>query len=172
MEGHNGFLPIVVQILASEELELGARQAGKFHFGRDGQDWRDLFCVWIAAIYFKNRLVKAWDRNKQPTTPISEEDRSVVKQSILQAMVTAPNAVKWVVVLYLKKKNSNDRPIVNYSSLYRVQLTSCLYIILSNDFPDQWSQFVNELENLLSSSDFRLVYVGLLALREVVKVYQ
>jgi hypothetical protein len=53
-----------------------------------------LFCVWIAAIYFKNRLVKAWDRNKQPTAPISEEDRSVVKQSILQAMVTAPNAVK------------------------------------------------------------------------------
>ncbi|KAI8335415.1 armadillo-type protein [Chlamydoabsidia padenii] len=127
VEGHNGFLPIVLQILASEELELGARQA--------------------AAIYFKNRLVKAWDRNKQPTTPIGEEDRNVVKQSILQAMVTAPNAVK-------------------------VQLTSCLYIILSNDFPDLWTQFVGELQNLLSSSDFRLVYVGLLALREVVKVYQ
>ncbi|KAI8100099.1 armadillo-type protein [Halteromyces radiatus] len=126
-EGHNGFLPIVLQILASEELELGARQA--------------------AAIYFKNRLVKAWNRNKQATTPISEEDRNVVKQSILQAMVTAPNAVK-------------------------VQLTSCLHTILSNDFPEQWSQFVGELENLLSSNDPRLVYVGLLALREVVRVYQ
>jgi hypothetical protein len=29
IESNNGFLPIVLQILASEELELGARQAGK-----------------------------------------------------------------------------------------------------------------------------------------------
>jgi hypothetical protein len=28
IEGSNGFLPIVLQILASEESELGARQAG------------------------------------------------------------------------------------------------------------------------------------------------
>ncbi|SAM02255.1 hypothetical protein [Absidia glauca] len=127
IEGHNGFLPIVLQILASEELELGARQA--------------------AAIYFKNRVVKAWDRTKEATTSISEEDRNVIKQSILQAMVTAPSAVK-------------------------VQLTSCLHTILNNDFPDQWTQFVGELEKLLTSTDIRLVYVGLLALREVIKVYQ
>ncbi|KAI9304897.1 armadillo-type protein [Cunninghamella echinulata] len=126
-EGHNGFLPIVLQILASEELELGARQA--------------------AAIYFKNRLVKAWDREKHVAAPINEEDRNVVKQSILQAMVTAPNQVK-------------------------VQLTSCLNTILSNDFPDHWAQFVNELESLLTSSDVRFVYVGLLALREAVRIYQ
>jgi hypothetical protein len=28
IEGSNGFLPVVLQILASEESELGARQAG------------------------------------------------------------------------------------------------------------------------------------------------
>ncbi|KAL0098010.1 armadillo-type protein [Phycomyces blakesleeanus] len=127
IETHNGFLPIVLQILASEELELGARQA--------------------AAIYFKNRINKAWDKSKNPANPINEDDRNIVKQSILQALVTAPNAVQ-------------------------VQLTSSLNTILCNDFPDLWPNFVNELQNFLTSSDVRLVYVGLLALREVVKVYQ
>ncbi|KAI7867363.1 armadillo-type protein [Spinellus fusiger] len=127
MEAQNGFLPIVLQILASEELELGARQA--------------------AAIYFKNRMNKACDKNKGTPHPISEEDRAMVKQSILQALVTAPNAVQ-------------------------VQLTSSLNVILANDFPDHWPNFVNELQNALTSSDPRFVFVGLLALREVVKVYQ
>ncbi|KAF7728772.1 hypothetical protein EC973_005610 [Apophysomyces ossiformis] len=127
IETHNGFLPVVLQILASEELDLGARQA--------------------AAIYFKNRMNKAWDKSRQVANPINDEDRNMVKQTILQALATAPNAVK-------------------------VQLTSTLNTILSNDFPEQWPNFVNEVQNFLSSSDVRLVYVGLLALREVVKVYR
>ncbi|KAI8394007.1 armadillo-type protein [Radiomyces spectabilis] len=127
VETHNGFLPIVLQILASEELELGARQA--------------------AAIYFKNRINKAWDEKKDLSNPINDEDRRTVKQSILQALVTAPAAVQ-------------------------VQLTSSLNTILEHDFPDQWGTFVQELDQFLTSSDIRLAYVGLLALREVVKVYQ
>jgi hypothetical protein len=47
-----------------------------------------------AAIYFKNRLGKAWDSSKTPVKPISDEDKAIVRQSILQALVTAPNAVK------------------------------------------------------------------------------
>ncbi|KAI7886446.1 ARM repeat-containing protein [Lichtheimia hyalospora FSU 10163] len=127
IETHNGFLPIVLQILASEELELGARQA--------------------AAIYFKNRMNKAWDRSREVANPINEDDRNMVKQSILQALLRAPSAVQ-------------------------VQLTSSLNTILSNDFPDQWPNFVNEVQGLLTSQDPRMVYVGLLSLREVVKVYQ
>lgn len=50
---------------------------------------------WVtAAIYFKNRLGKAWDATKSPANPISVEDKNIVKQSILQALVTTPNAVK------------------------------------------------------------------------------
>ncbi|RCH94560.1 hypothetical protein CU097_000253, partial [Rhizopus azygosporus] len=127
IEANNGFLPIVLQILASEELELGARQA--------------------AAIYFKNRLNKAWDGQRDSAVPINDDDRNMVKQTILQALVTAPNQVQ-------------------------VQLTSTLNTILTNDFPDKWPNFVSELEKFLTSTDVRLVYVGLLALREVVKVYQ
>ncbi|KAI7906287.1 armadillo-type protein [Cokeromyces recurvatus] len=127
IEANNGFLPIVLQILASEELELGARQA--------------------AAIYFKNRLNKAWDGERESAVPINNEDRNMVKQTILQALVTAPNQVQ-------------------------VQLTSTLNTILTNDFPDNWPNFISELERLLTSTDVRLIYVGLLALREVVRVYQ
>ncbi|KAI9266554.1 armadillo-type protein [Phascolomyces articulosus] len=127
IETHNGFLPIVLQILASEELELGARQA--------------------AAIYFKNRMNKAWDRSNDVATPINEDDRNMVKQSILQALLRAPSAVQ-------------------------VQLSTCLNTILTNDFPDQWPNFVNEIQNFLSSTDVKMVYVALLAFRELVKVYQ
>jgi hypothetical protein len=62
--------------------------------------------------------------------------------------------------------------VINFLFFNRVQLTSTLNTILTNDFPDNWPNFVSELERLLTSSDVRLVYVGLLALREVVKVYQ
>ncbi|CEP15700.1 hypothetical protein [Parasitella parasitica] len=119
VEANNGFLPIVLQIIASEELDVGARQA--------------------AAIYFKNRLNKAWDGERESAVPINNDDRNMVKQTILQALITAPAQVK-------------------------VQLTSTLNTILTNDYPDNWPNFVSELERLLTSTDVRLIYVGLLAL--------
>ncbi|CAO3651162.1 unnamed protein product [Cunninghamella echinulata] len=127
IESQNGFLPVVLQIFSSEELELGARQA--------------------AAIYFKNRIYRAWDRTANVSSSINETDRNTVKQGLLHALVTAPNAVQ-------------------------VQLASSLHTILDNDFPEQWPNFVNEVQSFLSSNDVRLISVGLLALREVVKVYQ
>ncbi|SAM05668.1 hypothetical protein [Absidia glauca] len=127
IESQAGFLPVVLQIFSSEQLELGARQA--------------------AAIYFKNRIYRAWDRAGHSSYPIGEEDRNIIKQGLLHALVTVPNAVQ-------------------------VQLATSLYTILDSDFPDRWPNFVNEVQSFLSSNDARLVSVGLLALREVVKVYQ
>ncbi|KAF1802362.1 armadillo-type protein [Mucor lusitanicus] len=123
-ESQAGFLPLVLQIQASEELELGARQA--------------------AAIYFKNCMHKHWSRS---TKGLAEQDKVVIKKSILHALLTAPAAVQ-------------------------VQLAASLNSILSSDFPDQWPDFINELEAFLTSDDIRAVHVGLVALREVVKVYQ
>ncbi|KAI8074983.1 armadillo-type protein [Gongronella butleri] len=127
LEGQTGFLPIVLEIVSSEALELGARQA--------------------AAIYFKNRVYRAWDRSKKTAMPISEDDRLVVKERLLQALVTVPNAAQ-------------------------VQLAPSLMTILDKDFPDQWPQFIDQVQSFLTSNDSRLVYVGLLALREVVKIYR
>ncbi|KAI8976256.1 armadillo-type protein [Pilobolus umbonatus] len=120
IESKPGFLPLVLQIQASHELELGARQA--------------------AAIYFKNRVRRVWDT-------LNEGDKKVIKEHILSAFINALAPVQ-------------------------VQLTASLFTILSNDFPQQWPSFMQELERYLISDDVRLVYVGLLALREVVKVYE
>jgi hypothetical protein len=105
IEGSNGFLPVVLQILASEESELGARQAGECFVCLNPWPGQGLCRCWlecafsfadrfVAAIYFKNRLGQAWDTSKNPANPISVEDKNIVKQSILQALVTTPNAVK------------------------------------------------------------------------------
>ncbi|GAA5795592.1 hypothetical protein HPULCUR_000953 [Helicostylum pulchrum] len=125
IESQPGFLPLVLQIQASENLELGARQA--------------------AAIYFKNRIQKAWDESKGIT--ITPEDRSIIKQNILLALTTAPAAVQ-------------------------VQLAASLNSILTCDFPEKWPTFINELESFMISEEIRIVHVGLIALREVVKVFQ
>jgi hypothetical protein len=45
-----------------------------------------------AAIYFKNRVYKAWDSSREIT--IGEEDKSLIKRNILHALITAPAAVQ------------------------------------------------------------------------------
>ncbi|KAI8326881.1 armadillo-type protein [Choanephora cucurbitarum] len=99
----------------------------------------------IAAIYFKNRIFKNWDGSRN--TVISEQDKSVIRASILHALITTPPAVK-------------------------VQLAASLNQILACDFPENWPTFINELEQFMTSGDIRLVQVGLIALQEVVKVFQ
>ena len=54
----------------------------------------------------------------------------------------------------------------------RVQLAASLNSILNVDFPGNWPTFISELEKFMISEEIRIVYVGLIALREVVKVFQ
>ena len=85
----------MLQIQASEELELGARQAGNKSDG----SWfllnffSNLGSSFLAAIFFKNRIQKAWDGSKGVT--IADEDKNMIKQNILHALVTAPAAVQY-----------------------------------------------------------------------------
>lgn len=53
-----------------------------------------------------------------------------------------------------------------------MQLAASLNSILTTDFPGNWPTFINELETFMISEEIRIVYVGLIALREVVKVFQ
>jgi hypothetical protein len=39
-------------------------------------------------------LNKAWDGERESAVPINDDDRNMVKQTILQALVTAPNQVQ------------------------------------------------------------------------------
>ncbi|KAH8551815.1 armadillo-type protein [Umbelopsis sp. PMI_123] len=129
IDGQNGFLTTVLHILSNQDTELGARQA--------------------AAIYFKNRISKAWDTSKLNTvvSPIEPAERVVIKEQLLDVMTKTPQAVK-------------------------VQLTASLNTILTYDFPGQWPDLVHQLQASLTSQNVDTVYVGLLALRELVKIYQ
>ncbi|CAG8526480.1 11131_t:CDS:10 [Ambispora gerdemannii] len=125
------FFSIILQLMGSEELELGARQA--------------------AAIYLKNRIRKSWNVDGETQSggaiPISTNDREMFKRMILQILVNAQNVV-------------------------RLQLLECLNKALTYDFPDNWPDYMNQVHSLVASNDPRVVYIGLLSLLQVVKVFQ
>jgi hypothetical protein len=83
-------LPLVLQIQASEELELGARQAGEYRSDKTETSLHVLISK-LAAIYFKNCVHKHWSRS---TKGLAEEDKAVIKKNILHAFITAPAAVQ------------------------------------------------------------------------------
>lgn len=80
----------MLQIQASEDLELGARQAGKHNYSNAFDMVTDFRLT--AAIYFKNCVYKAWDRSRD--TMIIEEDKTLIKSNILRALITAPAVVQ------------------------------------------------------------------------------
>ncbi|CAG8475521.1 4872_t:CDS:10, partial [Acaulospora morrowiae] len=102
------------------------------------------------SIYLKNRVRTSWeyeDSKSSNVVPIDPQDREQFKGSILRVLLEVPNAV-------------------------RVQLIDSLGRVLSNDYPEKWPDFMTQVNTLLSSNDLNYVYIGLLALRQVVKVYQ
>ena len=110
-----------------------------------------------AAIFFKNAVLRRWAVSAplpqdpqdptQTASPISAGDKIFIKAQILTAFVSCPQSV-------------------------RVQLQSCLYTILSSDYPTLWPQFPSLLMQMLTSADPLVVYGGLLTLLELVKVFQ
>ncbi|CEI95853.1 hypothetical protein RMCBS344292_10030 [Rhizopus microsporus] len=84
-ENLEGFLPTVLYIQATEQLDLGARQA--------------------AAIYFKNRVCNDWENET-----ISEQDKLTIRNNIIQAMVTSPSIVGIHLTASLQKVLSVDFP--------------------------------------------------------------
>ncbi|KAG0296044.1 hypothetical protein BGZ96_010335 [Linnemannia gamsii] len=102
-----------------------------------------------ASIYFKNAVKRYWFETE--STPahlkISESDKDAIKGSILQLLSSVPQVV-------------------------RSQLLTVLGTILSNDFPDKYPSYLPQVQSLLQSQDPKTVFVGLLALKEVTRVYK
>ncbi|KAF9907671.1 hypothetical protein EC991_010703 [Linnemannia zychae] len=102
-----------------------------------------------ASIYFKNAVKRYWFETE--STPahlkISESDKDAIKGNILQLLASAP-------------------PVV------RTQLLTVLGTILSNDFPAKYPSYLAQVQSLLQSQDPKIVFVGLLALKEVTRVYK
>ena len=56
--------------------------------------------------------------------------------------------------------------------MFRIQLLDSLNRVLADDFPSKWPDYMSQVHQLLSTNDAKMAYVGLLALQQVVKVYQ
>lgn len=74
-----GFVPSLLQIVMQNDLELPVRQAG--------------------VIYLKNLITGSWqDRETEIGQPIAfsihEQDRAMIRESIVEAIVLAPEMVR------------------------------------------------------------------------------
>ncbi|ORX83104.1 ARM repeat-containing protein [Anaeromyces robustus] len=123
-EIQDNFMNAVLTVICSENIDLGTRHA--------------------ASIYFKNRIRRGWDTEKDA---ISENDKAFIKQNIIEALSKVP-------------------PVI------RTQLTSSINIIICNDFPEKWPQLIPNLTALLSSNEYQHNYIGVLVLNEIVRIYQ
>ncbi|KAH7696581.1 importin-beta domain-containing protein, partial [Aphelenchoides avenae] len=98
-----GFPQVLLQLANDVELESTVRQA--------------------AVIYLKNVVHKAWvvdEDEKDTTLPISEQDKTPIRQAIIGSIVNAPEPI-------------------------RVHLCSCVQFILRNDFPEGWPTLLEEI---------------------------
>lgn len=100
-----GFIPTLLQIVMQNDVDLAVRQAG--------------------VIYLKNVISQSWQyREPEAGQPIvfsiHEQDRAMIRDSIVEAIVLAPEIV-------------------------RVQLSTCINNIIKHDFPGRWTQIVDKI---------------------------
>lgn len=130
-----GFLGGCLDIISSEggSIDSGIKQA--------------------AAVYFKNRIIKHWSYDNPHK--VDNDERPVVKDRILQAIVHSQYNTKQ-------------------------QLIPVLRTIVSYDFPDIWPTLLGETGNLLQQvpqgqvkdSDFSQLYTGLLCFAEIARKFR
>ena len=80
-----------------------------------------------AAIFLKNLIHSHWDEQKSDH-PLTNEDRSCIKQSIIDVMLVVPRFVRRV-------------------------LSQAIFLICEMDFPDQWKELIPILVEKLESSE-------------------
>merc|ERR1719376_1354890 len=113
------------------------------------------------VIYFKNLVTNYWvakEANKdkdipaplQPTNTafsVHEQDRSMIRDTIVDAVVAAPDVV-------------------------RIQLLVCVKAIVKHDFPGTWTGLVDKVALQLQTGDPGATQGGLLVLYQLVKNYE
>ncbi|XP_063698998.1 importin-7 [Culicoides brevitarsis] len=127
-----GFVPSLLQVVMQNDVDLPVRQAG--------------------AIYMKNMICNNWqDKDPEPGTPLAfaihEQDRAMVRESIVEAIVLSPDMIK-------------------------VQLCVCLNNIIKCDFPGRWTQIVDKINIYLQNSDPTGWNGALLCMYQLVKNYE
>ncbi|KZS92303.1 ARM repeat-containing protein [Sistotremastrum niveocremeum HHB9708] len=126
-----GLLPALMQIIATESIDAGVRQA--------------------CTVFFKNRIQKYYvdPARARPDRPVvAMSDRAAIKANILRLLVIAPGRNTYV------------------------HVAASLRAIVANDFPEQWPGLIDEILQLLHSSEPREVTAGCIGLLEVVKSFR
>ncbi|XP_066138762.1 importin-7 isoform X2 [Euwallacea fornicatus] len=127
-----GFAPALLQVVMMSDCDMPVRQAG--------------------AIYLKNLISNSWQEkeaeNGQPAPfALHEQDRALIRDSIVDAVVHAPE-------------------------LIRTQLCSCVNVVVKHDFPGRWTQIVDKVSVYLSNPDPSGWHGALLCLYQLVKNFE
>ncbi|XP_067646959.1 importin-7 [Eurosta solidaginis] len=127
-----GFVPTILQIVMQNNVDQPVRQAG--------------------AIYLKNLITNSWsDHEAKAGEPIPfsihEQDRAMIRGSIVDAIVHAPDIIK-------------------------VQLAVCVNHIIRNDFPGRWPQVVDNISIYFQNPDVNGWNGALLTMYQLVKTYE
>lgn len=127
-----GFAPSLLQVVMMNTVELPVRQAG--------------------VIYLKNMVAQFWqDKEQEPGKPlvfsIHEQDRAMIRDSIVDALVYA-------------------------ADLIRVQLAVCVSNIVKYDFPGKWTGIVDKISVYLQMNDTNVCMGALLCLYQLVKNFE
>ncbi|EMR09592.1 hypothetical protein PNEG_02176 [Pneumocystis murina B123] len=106
----------------------------------------DISIKQAASIYLKNRIGNSWEGSNFDYK-ISENDKDLFRKRLLPTLLLVP-------------------PII------RSQIASIIGIILSSDFPEKWTDFMDQVIQLLNSQDIHYIYIGLISFLEISKVYR
>lgn len=159
LERIQGMPSTVLQIISSPSSSPPVRQA--------------------AAVYLKNRISRSWSAPYQqgaeggstaaagsssggstsgtPTSsthspsnviPLAEADKITIKQNILRVLVETP------------------------AQNVKVQLKTCLGVIIAEDFPEKWDELMHQTVSCIQSGHENHIEGGLLALIEILKIYR
>lgn len=104
------------------------------------------------AVYLKNMIFNNWaDHEVAPGEPIPfsihEQDRAMIRNSIVDAIVHAPDLIK-------------------------LQLSVCVSHIIKNDFPGRWPQVVDNISIYLQNPDMNGWNGALITMYQLVKTYE
>jgi importin-7 len=99
------------------------------------------------AIYLKNRVSRGWPVDAPLHQPIPDNERKPFRDRLLPVLSTVPSQI-------------------------RAQIVPILQVILQNDFPSKWPEFMDITMQLLNASDASSVFAGLQCLLAVCRTYR
>eukprot|EP01119_Soliformovum_irregulare_P021911 TRINITY_DN7380_c0_g1_i1.p1 TRINITY_DN7380_c0_g1~~TRINITY_DN7380_c0_g1_i1.p1 ORF type:complete len:1015 (-),score=291.06 TRINITY_DN7380_c0_g1_i1:18-3062(-) len=104
-----------------------------------------------ASIRLKRVITQRWEATgideTRPIPPISEEEKTMIKGNLLEAIIHTPMKIK-------------------------LQLGVVLGYVAERDFPEQWTDLLPKIQGFLASKDLKSTHGALLALHLTLKKYE